>query len=598
MTTQANFPDIRPSLLLDFANSGQVDPRVTFTRASTATYYDIDTVAKAEENFFLYSQQFENAYWTKTNASITADAVTAPDGTATADTLTADAGTSLKRIRRANIPSPGVLNTFSIFVKAGTHGIVQLTTTGSSTYYANFDVTTGVLGSVGGGATATIVAAGNSWYRCTATFSNQSSSSDMSLCFIASTTDGYAPTSTTTATGTVHLWGAQYEDRSAATAYTATTTQAITNYVPQLMTAPAGRPRIDYNPITRAPLGLLIEESRQNVWLRSEDFANASWTKTASSITANTIVAPDGTLTGDKIVEDTANSSHYVSQAITSVVSTTYVTSVYLKAGERSAVRLSRNGGTVASAFDLSAGTVTNAAGSTGTITAVGNGWYRCSISFAGASVTDSVYIELQTSASTSSQTYTGNGYAGVYVWGAQWETGSFATSYIPTVASAVTRSADAASMTGTNFSSWYNAAEGTLYAEYRVTAATVRNAAAISDNTLNNRIILRANNASGSGNAVSIGSVGGAVQWNDSAGTPSLTQLNKFTVAYRRNDVAFALNAGAVVTDTSCLIPVVDRLNIGSDGSAGTDPLNGHLGKLAYYPLRVTNAQLQAITG
>lgn len=589
MTTQANFPDIRPSLLLDFANSGQVDPRVTFTRASTATYYDIDTVAKAEENLLTYSQELDNAAWAKSNGVVTANTTTAPDGTSTADTFTPNAQTAFFRVAHPTTATGPV--TVSVFVKANGYSKVAIRENQTSGAAATFDLSTGaVIGVVNtGGITVsnnTITALANSWYRISCTFTGSGSLAAGFLVLDPSYTSG-SVTTTWAANGTdgIFIWGAQLEQRSAVTAYTATTTQAITNYVPQLMTASAGRPRIDYNPITRAPLGLLIEESRQNVWLRSEDFANASWTKTASSITANTIVAPDGTLTGDKIVEDTANSSHYISQAITSVVSTTYVTSVYLKAGERSAVRLSRNGGTVASAFDLSAGTVTNAAGSTGTITAVGNGWYRCSISFAGASVTDSVYIELQTSASTSSQTYTGNGYAGVYVWGAQWETGSFATSYIPTVASAVTRSADAASMTGTNFSSWFSNAEGTFYTELAALGAA--NQFAAITNPSNTTIDIQRNTSGAANFRVR---VSGSDQANVSGGSYGAGVFFRAAGAYKVNDFAFSHNGSAVLTDTSGLIPVVSTFNIG-DGS-------GRIAKIAYYPLRITNAQLQAITG
>jgi hypothetical protein len=83
-----DYPTIRPSLLLDFANTKTLDPRITFTRASTGTYYDGKTVAKAEENLLLQSQTFDNASWVKDNATVTANSTTAPDGTTTAETFT------------------------------------------------------------------------------------------------------------------------------------------------------------------------------------------------------------------------------------------------------------------------------------------------------------------------------------------------------------------------------------------------------------------------------------------------------------------------------------------------------------------------------
>ena len=75
----ADLPDIRPSLLLDFANSKTLDPRITFTRGSTATYWDGKTTAKAEENLFSKSQEFDHAYWNKARTDITANATTALD---------------------------------------------------------------------------------------------------------------------------------------------------------------------------------------------------------------------------------------------------------------------------------------------------------------------------------------------------------------------------------------------------------------------------------------------------------------------------------------------------------------------------------------
>jgi hypothetical protein len=599
MAIQSNFPAIRPSLLLDFANSKRLDPRVTFARASTATYYDGVTTAKAEENLFSRSQEFDQSPWTVTNAVATADTTAAPDGTTTADTLTANAGTGLLPVfsNLSQTTISGASYVVSVHALAGTYSFVQIYLNNQGAEWANFDLSTGIA-QANGSCVATATALGGGWYRLSMAYTAGGTDRRPFFMLAASASATRAQSWSPVGTETVVFWGAQFEQRNAVTAYTPTTTQPITNYIPRLMTAPANVARFDHNPVTDESLGLLVEESRQNVWLRSDDFANAAWTKTASSITANTIVAPDGTLTGDKLVEDTANSAHYVLQAITSVISTTYTASVYLKAAERSAVRLSRNGGVVGSAFDLSAGTVTNAAGSTGTITAVGNGWYRCSISFAGASVTDSVYIELQTSASTSSQTYTGDGYSGVYVWGAQWETGAFATSYIPTVASAVTRSADGPSMTGDNFSSWFNNAEGTMYVDAQSNGATANAHAAfaVSDDTTNNTMIC--------GQLLPT-AVRGFVRANAAdqgtlsvAATVTVGYSYRFALAYATNNVAISLNGDAPLADTSAIIPVVDRAAIGRLFPTQTGQiLNGTIRKIAYYPLRLTDAQLQAIT-
>ena len=117
-------PDIRPSLLLDFANSKTLDPRITFTRGSTATYYDGVTTAKAEENLQPYSQEFDNGDWQKNNSSVSANSIAAPDGTTTADTITADGGSALSH----GISTTGgtstissAVATVSVYAKKGSH---------------------------------------------------------------------------------------------------------------------------------------------------------------------------------------------------------------------------------------------------------------------------------------------------------------------------------------------------------------------------------------------------------------------------------------------------------------------------------------------
>ena len=80
-----------------------------------------------------------------------------------------------------------------------------------------------------------------------------------------------------------------------------------------LRTAGINEARFDHSPLTLESLGLLVEEARTNLLLRSEEFDNASWTKTRSSVTANAITAPDRTLTGDKLIDSTdASASHFI----------------------------------------------------------------------------------------------------------------------------------------------------------------------------------------------------------------------------------------------------------------------------------------------
>jgi hypothetical protein len=174
----------------------------------------------------------------------------------------------------------------------------------------------------------------------------------------------------------------------------------------------------------------------------------------------------------------------------------------------------------------------------------------------------------------------------------------AFATSYIKTEAATVTRNADAASMTGTNFSSWFNNAEGTLYGEVSSAATAVagagRRIANINDGTESNRITI----ARGGAGGVSVGfvTVGGATQANF-AGDFSFP--TKVILAYKVNDFDASVNGTAFADDTSGTVPVVNRMTIGDvvTGGSGPQNINGTIRKIAFYPSRLADAQLVALT-
>jgi hypothetical protein len=358
-------------------------------------------------------------------------------------------------------------------------------------------------------------------------------------------------------------------------------------------TAAAGVARFEHNPVTGESLGLLIEDQRTNLLLRSEEFDNASWTKGAASIVANTVVAPDGTLTADKLVENTTNAIHNASQSFNPAGNTAYSASVYLKVGERTFADVIIGGfaNQVASntiRINLTTGVFTATDAARTTVTNVGNGWWRVSSTVTTIASPGGISLRVALATDLLTTTYLGNGFSGIYIWGAQLEAGAFATSYIPTVATQVTRSADAASMTGTNFSSWYRADEGTLYAEAASPSTFVP--MQLSDGTDENAIGLR-NRATGVSGIFSAVVTNSATQFNAS-GTFSAT--NKISLGYKFNDGASSLNGGAVQTDNTLIVPSgINTMAFALVAARFT----GTIKKLAYYPLRLTNAQLQALT-
>ena len=430
MSIQSNFPAIKPTLLLDFANVKALDPRVTFSRASTGTFYGTQT-AKAEENLLINSQTFQTN-WTAARVTVATDTTAAPDGTTTADTITNTTANGAHALDQASTTSgysivSGLPYTISVFAKKSTNDFFQITTFSASntlgTGRANFNLATGAVGSVDGG-TSTITDVGNGWYRCTYTVT-ASASGSINIYFGIITTSTAARFESYAGVGTeaVFIWGAQLEQRSAVTAYTATTTQPITNYISQLQTAASGVARFDHNPITDESLGLLIEESRSNLILQSEDFST-TWAATRSTVATNQVVAPSGALTADILQDSTDNNTHFVSQSVTTTaVAITF--SVYAKAAGRNFVTLTINdSGNVARTtfYNLSTGAVgTTGTGITASVVSVGNGWYRC-IATVGTALAGSNPCVIGTASADNTASYAGNGFSGVAIWGAQVE--------------------------------------------------------------------------------------------------------------------------------------------------------------------------------
>ena len=588
--------NIAPSLNLDFANSKVLDPRITFTRASTATFYNGISSAVAEQNLFLYSQAIGTGGWGGLVGITSAlNTTVAPDGTTTASTITASGGTSIRELSQGGLTvTSSVGKTISVYAKAGTNNFIQFIYGGDGNAYANFNVSTGALGTVGSAATASIVDAGNGWYRCIMVTASTAATSP-SILLISSATAARAESNTLTTT--VFLWGAQIEYRQAVTAYTPTTTAAVTNYIPTLSTAAAGVARFDHNPITGESLGLLIEEQRVNLATYSEDANTYFSYKENTTVSSNTAVSPDGTVTADTAVPASGTSAKLIAKLGITFSAQPYTTSIYAKANGYSWLSFGLYDGAAAyhSWFNLDNGTVgTSQTGNTASIQSVGNGWYRCIVTRTLPSTSSGQdRIHIVNADNTSS--FNANGFSGILLWGHQLEAGSFATSYIPTVASQVTRSPDAASMTGTNFSSWYNPAEGSIFTLFNTlgTLGSQRYSLGISDGTSSNRILqylgTNSTNAIVVTNGLSSATLTSAIVNNT---------LTRTMLSYSTNNINLLSNGGVASTTSTGNIPSVNRAFIGANETVGTsDFINGHIRKISYYPRRLPNSELVEMT-
>jgi len=560
------YPTIKPSLNLDFANSNTIDPRITFLRSTTATYYDGKTTAMAEQNLLLQSNIFSNAAWVATNGTV-ASGVTDPAGTTTAFSFTATGVATLYQ----TLTTTATPYTLSFYIQRVTGtGAVNLTLDGT---------------------TLTPQTITGSWarYQVTATPTAASHTIGLQLAISGDV---------------VNIFSSQLENRSSMTAVNITTTAAITNYIPVLVTAPAGVPRLDYNPVTGQALGLLIEEQRTNLLTYSATFSNAAWTLTNATLTAAATIAPDGTQTAFNLASNTTTGLQAIAQTVTKAASAiAYTSTIYFKANQYtySWLQISDGAGNGAIVyFNLTTGAISTAVAGIGTAftalsatapTSIGNGWYRCNITGTSNTAT-SLVTQFGSSTNGTSNSVVGNGYNGVYVWGAQVEAGSLATSYVPTTSAQVTRNADQASMTGTNFSSWYNQSQGSLYYEGELTG--------------NNYISVWRINASVSGPSDNIQgyisnnkliyqiSVGGS---SFQSSSQTLSGVAKTASTFGSTLYGFVCNGLpiSIVNPALALTPMVN-LTIG----AAYQPIGtmiGHIRKLSYYPQALTSANLVALT-
>jgi hypothetical protein len=370
-----------------------------------------------------------------------------------------------------------------------------------------------------------------------------------------------------------------------------------------IQSAAVNAARFDHDPVTLASKGLLIEESRTNLVTYSNDLALA-FVPERASILADNATSPDGTTTADKLVEDTtASNSHRLTRQF-NLSAIPYTFSVFAKASERSWIRMTLFDGITGRQvwFDVSAGVIGTQSGAIGQIVSFGNGWWRCSITATGvAFISSQANIALATADNIS--TYTGDGTSGLFLWGAQIEAGSFATSYIPTVASSVVRSADVCSITGSAFSGFYNQSEGSLATSVifnaPVSTLTGQIVLDVNDTTVSNRTRFIRNASTGF--LAYANTVGGT---QDVAITGSTVMnagaVTKLAGCMKANDFTIYLNNVSQGVDTVAIMqsaPTTFTIGDVSSGSGTRAPINGTISSIRYFKKRLPNAKLQALT-
>jgi len=551
---------------------------LTFTRASTATRVNAEGLIEGvRTNLLTYSEQFDNAAWIKSNTTVTANIATSPDGTLNADKLVEDTSNSTHRIAQSAITFTGVAYTQSVFAKSDGSGRFLRMFRASGTYnFAVFDLTNGVVYAQGGSniISTKIEAYTNGWYKCSSTFTTAFGNIASYIALQNGGLDSYLGDGTSG----IYIYGAQLEASASATEYIPTTTTAVS--VGML----ANVPRIDY---TGGGCGkLLLESQRTNKVSTSNDF-NGSWNLSFLTATANQIISPDGTLNASKL-EMTGEGSLRNQSEVS--FNDGYAYSIFIKKGNSRYVTIrsafftqSFNCG-----FDLD--TLTSEAN--GKIEDYGDDWYRLSITKdISGDVDKSGFFYVYLPNSLGSQTSVSGNY--VYAYGGQIEDGKYATSYIPTLASSVTRLADAAEKTG--ISSLIGQTEGTMFLDIKgYTNGGDSRRISISDGTNNNRVVLEFDEIASRIRTYIVGN--GLVDGNLDADGINQTERHKIAFVYDGSSLKLFIDGLLKNTlSTSVVTSGMDRLLFA--GAIGGNTMFADLQQLQIYKTALTNTEAIALT-
>ena len=501
----------------------------TFSRGSNLAATRVASsglIEKGRENLLLQSNQFDTT-WTNTSSAETSG-FEGYDGTNNAWKLekTGNGG----RLRQT-ISLSGV-NTFSVYAKAGTAKWLRLLfETISDSYY--FDLENGVLGSsTSQPVDGNIESVGNGWYRCSVT-----GSGTIGAVRIYPADDDLDVTGTS---GSIYIQDAQLEQGLVATDYIETGAS----------TAQAGiledMPRLDYSGGASCP-SLLLEPQRSNVITQSEYIG--AWTPSGLTITDNDATSPEGVSNAAKLTLPSGSAQKRIALGSMPVTSVARSYSFFFKSDDITAVQLVHSGDLQGYArFDISTGVV----GSTGTKTTsdiedYGNGWYRCVANFDSTNAFGStIYLYISDSAT--------GGYGGstsaqgdLFVYGAQYEEGSYPTSYIPTYGSSVTRSDDF--MNISSLADEINGNSFTYFLEVN-NEAVVRDASTgnISVGATGNRFFLYNSNATSNRLQLFIQDSGGIEQYVLSADNV------KIAIRFEPNNVEVFENGVSVLSTTQNL--------------------------------------------
>jgi len=545
---------------------------LSFTRASNGTRINsAGLVEVCPWNIVQQSETFNTGWSLYANATITSNSQTAPNGTLTADTLNSST-LAYSGIYQGLGTLPTNVYTYSIYVKADTNSFIYMLGQGNGSQIAFFNLSTGVVTSTSNLDSASIESVGNGWFRCQI----QKTGAGIEMFVGSSNIANITPT----ASGTVFIWGAQTNIGATAKPYFPTTDRLNV-------------PRLTYQNGGGGCPSLLLEKQSTNETNYSEQFDNAYWSKNNQSVTANATISPDGTQNADLLIPSAGAVDHYILSNTVSNASGQVVTlSMFVKKKDNDYFSFGCGGassfGAVVYRFSTNTFTV---GGLSATATNFGNGWIRLSIT--GTTTSTDLRLLFTPTDSSGSRSYNANGTDGTYIWGAQAESGSYPTSYIPTTSASATRVADAcfktgiSSLIGTDFTIFFDGYETTggdssRYVVLKGTGGTYVNFISMESNT-NQRISIAVNDGAGGGVFSAI------------SGSLTNGQRVKIALRCKNNDFAFYVNGSLISSQASGSVPTTADLYLGyyTDYNDNYNVVN----QFAIFNQTLTNAELASLT-
>lgn len=376
-----------------------------------------------------------------------------------------------------------------------------------------------------------------------------------------------------------------------------------------LKAAPLNAPRFDFDPMTRQRR-LLLESAATNILARSQALDNPVYGRN-SAVPVPVVVAeaaPDGSGTVFRLVEGTTNDRHWVGRTAQPIVAGSWNTvSIFAKAGTRSHIGVVtgesggsfRRAGSIVNLLDGSVSNV-NFGSPAGVVRhppqALPGGWWRIAVSVRIDDFAAFGMVEFWPSSAAGVTNYAGDGVSGVLAWGVQYEAGMVPTAYIPTEATAVTRAADNATLPTAG---WVTQGQGTVLAVGRRLRGAQARIVDLNNGTEQTRVSLI---QSSDGTArVDMLNAGAFVAGTGSTGVaPAALGRFAFAAAFQAGSLRASLNGSAVsgVSGAGWSVPVgLTTLRIGNGAAGSSEPWNGHVERVIYWPTALSDAQLQALS-